>query len=84
MRKKKSAEPVVYVGPGFRDSRLNTFAIFADGIPAEYKDDPTYKHLFVTADKLNEARSLVKKQGSALYIMFHKALADHEAKKGGK
>lgn len=84
MRKKKSAEPVIYVGPGFRDSLLNTYAIFADGIPAEYKDDPTYKHLFVTTAKLNEARELVKKKGSSLNIMFQKAIAEHEAKKGGK
>lgn len=82
--RKKSNKPVVYVGPGFRDSRLSTYAIFADGIPDEYKDNPTYKHLFVTPDKLNEARQLTKKKGSALNTMFQAAVKEHEEKKGGK
>lgn len=70
--------PVVYVGPGFRDSILSTFAIFAEGIPAEFKDDPVYKHLFVSPDKLNEARAEVGRKGTALNTFYKKALEQHE------
>lgn len=80
----KNIGPVIYVGPGFRDSRLNTYMIFADGIPAEYREDPVYRHLFVTPGKVNEARELVKKKGSLLNTMFQKAISEHENKKGGK
>lgn len=82
--RRKKENPVVYVGPGFRDSRLSTYSIFADGIPEEYKNHPTYKHLFVAPEKLNEARELVRKKGSVLNIMFQAAVREHEEKKGGK
>lgn len=79
----KKQGPVVYVGPGFRDSRLNTFAIFAEGTPAEYQNDPVYRHLFVEPAKLNEARELVKKKGSLLHTMYLEAVKEHNTK-GGK
>ena len=74
----------MYVGPGFRDSMLSTYAIFADGIPDEYKNHPTYKHLFVAPENLNDARELIRKKGSVLNIMFRAAVAEHEKQKGGK
>lgn len=82
MRRKQ--HPVVYVGPGFRDSRLNTYSIFSDGIPDEYKNHPTYKHLFVRAEELDEARKLVQVKGSMLHTMFQRAIEEHDEKKGGK
>ena len=44
------AEKVIYVGPSIRGTRLHTFAVFSDGIPAEYREHPTLKHLFVAPD----------------------------------
>lgn len=73
--------PVVYVGPGFRDSRLATFAIFADGVPAEYKGT-IYEKLFVKPEHLNEARKAIGTTGTALHTFY--MMADEEHKKGGK
>ena len=70
--------PVVYVGPGFRDSILSTFSIFAEGVPTEYADDPVMKHLFVSPDKLNEARTAVGRKGTALHTFYHQALENHK------
>lgn len=73
----QESTPLVYVGPGFRDSILSTFAIFAAGIPAQYADDPVFKHLFVSPERLNEVRAEVGRKGSALNIFFNKALEQH-------
>ena len=32
--------PVVYVGPSFRSSRLNQFMVFSDGAPLPEAEDP--------------------------------------------
>lgn len=77
----KEGGPVIYIGPTFKDSVLNTFMIFANGIPEQYKTDPVYKHLFVKPEKLNTARKEVGSKGSLLYIMYHRALALHNKKK---
>ena len=74
---------MIYVGPGYRDTRLSTFSIFADGIPEEYRDHPIHQHLFVPPEKLNEARAAVKHKGSMLHVFYQQAVADHEKKKGG-
>lgn len=70
----KDKTPVIYVGPGARNSILSTYAIFADGIPAEFANDDILKHLFVTPDKLNEARQAVGKKGTALNTFYQKAV----------
>lgn len=70
----KENVPMIYVGPGARNSILSTFAIFADGIPAEFANDDILKHLFVTPDKLNEARQAVGKKGTALNTFYQKAV----------
>ena len=44
-KKNKQKGPVIYVGPGFRDTDLTTFKIFADGIPENYVGNPTYELL---------------------------------------
>lgn len=77
----KTDGPVVYIGPTFKDSVLNTFMVFASGIPEQYAQDPIYKHLFVVPEKLNDARKEVGSKGSLLYIMYHRALAQHAKKK---
>ncbi|MBR1697143.1 MAG: hypothetical protein IJ712_02830 [Anaerovibrio sp.] len=69
----KTPNPMIYVGPGARDSILSTFAIFAYGIPEEYVDDPIFKHLFVPPAKLDSARKAVGQKGSALNTFYHKA-----------
>ncbi|WP_455048780.1 hypothetical protein [Mitsuokella sp.] len=78
--KKEAEGPLVYVGPGFKDSRLSTYGIFADGVPQEYKGT-IYEKLFVPAAKLNEARETIKKKGSYLRIFYEQAKAEHDAKK---
>ncbi len=75
---KQANGPVIYVGPGFRDSILSTFTIFAEGIPAEYENDPVMKHLFVSPEKLNAARAEVGRKGTALNTFYQKALEQHE------
>lgn len=78
---KKAAEPLVYVGPGFRDSLLSTYGIFADGVPEEFKGT-VYEKLFVPASKLDAARALLKQKGSYLSVFFAQALKEHAEKKG--
>lgn len=77
----KAAEPLVYVGPGFRDSLLSTYGIFADGVPEEFKGT-VYEKLFVPASKLDAARALLKQKGSYLSVFFAQALKEHAEKKG--
>ena len=36
----ENSGPVIYVGPAYKDTEIHTNQIFADGIPAKYKDDP--------------------------------------------
>lgn len=55
-KKNKQKGPVIYVGPGFRDTDLTTFKIFADGIPENYVGNPTYELLFVSPEELDEVR----------------------------
>lgn len=74
-------EPLVYVGPGFRDSLLSTYGIFADGVPEQFKGT-VYEKLFVPASKLDAARALLKQKGSYLSVFFAQALKEHAEKKG--
>ena len=78
---KKAAEPLVYVGPGFRDLLLSTYGIFADGVPEEFKGT-VYEKLFVPASKLDAARALLRQKGSYLSVFFAQALKEHAEKKG--
>lgn len=80
--KKTYNGPLIYVGPGFRDSVLSTFAIFADGVPDEFKGT-TYEKLFVKPEQLNEARAEIGKTGTALHTFYMMAVDEHD-KKGGK
>ena len=73
--------PVIYVGPGFRSSRLNHCMIFAEGIPQPEADDDVLKHLFVTPAELNQALGDVKTRGTALYTFYQEAA---NRRKGGK
>ena len=73
--------PLVSVGPGFRDSLLSTYGIFADGVPEEFKGT-VYEKLFVPASKLDAARALLKQKGSYLSVFFAQALKEHAEKKG--
>ncbi len=77
----KSAEPVVYVGPAFRDSILSAFKVYRDGIPAEFAGDVVYRHLFVPVSELNQAMEDVKTKGTLLHTFYEKAVAAHSSKK---
>mgnify|MGYP001017509998 FL=1 len=55
--------PVVYVGPSFRSSRLNQFMVFVDGAPMPEAEDPIFMHLFVPIDELNQAVAELKVKG---------------------
>lgn len=78
----KPIEPLVYVGPGFKDSLLSTYGIFADGVPEEFKGT-VYEKLFVPASKLDAARKLLKQKGSHLSVFFGQAVKEHDANKEG-
>ena len=82
-KKNKQKGPVIYVGPGFRDTDLTTFKIFADGIPENYVGNPTYELLFVSPEELDEVRREIAQNGTARNVLYKRAVAEHE-KKGGK
>ena len=63
-KKNKQKGPVIYVGPGFRDTDLTTFKIFADGIPENYVGNPTYELLFVSPEELDEVRREIAQNGN--------------------
>ncbi len=73
----RKARPVVYVGPGFRDWRLNHCMIFRNGIPSPECDDPVLRRLFVKPDALNQALVDIKKPGTALHTFYMQAVAKH-------
>lgn len=75
--------PMIYVGPGYRDTDLATFKIYASGIPKEYVDHPIYKHLFVSPEDLDAARKEIREKGSLRNVFYCRAIEEHE-KKGGK
>ncbi|SHK45176.1 hypothetical protein [Megasphaera elsdenii] len=76
-----SIGPVIYIGPGFKDSRLNHGMIFAQGIPEPEANDDVLKHLFVTPSELNQAMNDVAIKGTALNTFYQEAV---KRKKGGK
>lgn len=82
-KKNKQKGPVIYVGPGSRDTDLTTFKIFADGIPENYVGNPTYELLFVSPEELDEVRREIAQNGTARNVLYQRAVAEHE-KKGGK
>ena len=78
---KSDPQPLIYVGPTIKGTVLRTFGIFADGIPAEYKENTVVRALFVSPEKLNEARAEVGSTGSKLNVFYKRAA---ESVKGGK
>ena len=71
-RKQETSGAVVYVGPPVKGTVLHsTFTIFADGIPEEYRQHQTFKHLFVPPARLDQARKEIGKTGS-LYNTYYK------------
>ncbi len=80
----ETAQTVIYVGPPIRGTILhNTFIIFADGIPEEYKKHPTLKHLFVPTGRLEQARREIGRTGS-LRNTYYKRAIEETKEKGGK
>lgn len=71
--------PVIYVGPSFRNSRLNHCMIFSE-IPTPEGEDNVLKHLFVKPAELNNALKAVKTKGTALNTFYQKAIRNN---KGG-
>lgn len=76
-QKAPKERPVIYVGPGFKDWRLNHCMIFRSGIPAPEGDDPVLRRLFVMPDALNQALADIKKPGTALHTFYMQAVAKH-------
>ena len=70
---------VIYVGPSFRNSRLNHCMIFSE-IPMPESEDSVLKHLFVKPAELNDALKAVKSIGTALNTFYQKAIKNN---KGG-
>ena len=72
------AQPMIYIGPGFRDSDLSTYKVFAEGIPDEFKNDSIYAPLFVSPEQLDAARVEVGETGARLNVLYQKAVQAHE------
>ena len=72
------AQPMIYIGPGFRDSDLSTYKVFAEGIPDEFKNDPIHAPLFVAPEQLDAARAEVSVTGTQLNVLHQKAVQAHE------
>lgn len=77
MAKKKKKGPLIYVGPGFRDTELSTYGIFADGVPTKYQGT-IYEKLFVLPKELNEARREIASIGSMLHTFYQQAVKEHQ------
>ena len=75
-----TAQPMIYIGPGFRDSDLSTYKVFAEGIPDEFKDNPIYAPLFVSPENLDACRIEVGEAGTRLNVLYQKAVQEHDAK----
>ncbi len=71
---------VVYVGPTFKDSRLNQFMVFSDGVPEPEGQDPIYMHLFVPLEKLNQAMVDLETKGSQLHTFYQLAVEANKEK----
>ena len=67
------AEKVIYVGPPVRGTMLHAFAVFSDGVPAEYREHPTLRHLFVALEHLDEARAEITRTGSLRNMCYKRA-----------
>lgn len=74
------AEKVIYVGPSVRGTMLHTFAVFSDGVPAEYHGHPTLKHLFVALERLDEARAEIARTGSLRNTCYKRASEEMKSK----
>jgi len=82
--KAKTTGPVIYVGPPIKGTLIHsTFTIFADGVPQEYQDHPSLKHLFVQPERLDQARKEIGRTGSLRNIYYWRAVEEF-SKKGGK
>lgn len=77
MAKKKTSGTMIYVGPGFRDMDLQTYGIFAEGMPEKYRDT-IYATLFVTPQELNSARKEIAIKGTMLNVCYQKAVEAHK------
>ena len=76
---------VIYVGPPVKGTILHsTFIIFADGIPEDYKQHPTFKHLFVPPARLDQARKEIGKTGSLRNTYYKRAVEETTKKASDK
>ena len=74
------AEKVIYVGPSVRGTMLHTFAVFSDGVPAEYREHPMLRHLFVAPERLDEARAEIARTGSLRNTCYKRASEEMKSK----
>lgn len=74
------AEKVIYVGPSVRGTTLHTFTVFSDGVPAEYREHPTLRHLFVALEHLDEARAEIARTGSLRNVCCKRASEEMKSK----
>lgn len=74
------AEKVIYVGPSVRGTMLHTFAVFSDGVPAEYREHPMLRHLFVALERLDEVRAEIARTGSLRNTCYKRASEEMKSK----
>ena len=76
---------VIYVGPPVKGTILHsTFIIFADGIPEDYKQHPTFKHLLVPPERLDQARREIGNKGSLRNTYYKRAVEETTKKASDK
>ena len=83
-KQQEASTAVIYVGPPVKGAILHsTFIIFADGIPEDYRQHPTFKHLFVPPARLDQARREIGKTGS-LRNTYYKRAVEETTKKASE
>ena len=81
----EASTAVIYVGPPVKGTILHsTFIIFADGIPEDYRQHPTFKHLFVPPARLDQARREIGKTGSLRNTYYKRAVEETKKKASEK
>lgn len=80
MARKRESVPMIYVGPGFRDMDLNTYGIFADGVPSQYVGT-VFEKLFVPPEQLQKARREIAVKGTLLHTLYQRAREEHKKRR---
>lgn len=78
IKKQKSAEKLIYIGPNLSRGRLLQYQVFIGGLPTHLEEEfaamPALKRLFVPVAELNAAMAQAKQPGTPLNKYYKEAL----------